>query len=140
MKEDEILYINHDEAELGSVSAAYIENKDKVEQLSEVVINSREEPEEATVAETEETVAPEAEEAATHEAEETPEKQEASVTGETQEEAETETSEAPEEPVEETTEESPTEPLDKIDQITNSASSLPLPSEETEDIDPLLPY
>lgn len=100
MKEDEILYINHDEAELGSVSAAYAEHKDKVEQLNEVVINSREEPEET----------------------------------------ETETSEVPEEPVEEATEEAPTEPLDKIDQITNSASSLPLPSEETEDIDPLLPY
>ena len=110
MKEDEILYINHDEAELGSASAAYNEHKDKVEQLSEVVINSREEPEEATSTETEEVVAPEAED------------------------------KAPEEPVEEATEETPTEPLDKIDQITNSASSLPLPSEETEGIDPLLPY
>lgn len=110
MKEDEILYINHDEAELGSISAAYIEHKDKDEQPSEVVINSREEPEEAKSTETEEVVAPEAED------------------------------KAPEEPIKETTGEAPAEPLDKIDQITNSASSLPLPSEETEDIDPLLPY
>lgn len=133
MNDGEILYINHGEDKKNSAGTIDIEHKDNESIITETKDNLQPKQEQTTVIP--ETTEQKTEEEKTTEA---PKATEIS-----------DISEAPKDPVAtRETEESEiieetsanTEPLDKIDQITSSTSSLPLPSEETEGIDPLLPY
>ena len=137
MNTDEILYIKHEADGKNSAELVRVENEDATTKISpeSEQANKTEASANKNTDKTEQTTEAKATEAQSEEV--------VTVHKETNPSEAPKASAEPEEPEDEPEEEpedTVVEPRDKIEQITISSGTLPLPSEETEDIEPLLPY